>query len=143
MEELRGVSEKVNGFDRTREPCSSRGGPSGDAELLEAMVEGASDGLVLLSSGGLILRANRAAAEIIGYDRDQIIGRPIQDVLFKRGVEASFIAEIVARHLAVTRTYDLVDGRSILVSGRPVAAGAARVVLVISDVTSMKHLVSR
>jgi len=106
------------------------------------MVEGASDGLVLLSSDGLILRANGAATQFIGHDRDQIIGRPIQDVFLKGSFEASFIPEVMAGHLAVSRTYDLHDGRSILVLGRPVVAGAARVVLVISDITSMKQLVN-
>ncbi|PYN43776.1 MAG: hypothetical protein DMD95_12695 [Candidatus Rokuibacteriota bacterium] len=130
----------MNGFDRPEQPRSS--GLSGDAELLEAMVEGASEGLVLLSAGGLILRANHAASKFIGQDRDSIIGRPIQAVLFKGAFEGSFIAEVVASHLAVSRAYDLADGRSVLVQGRPVVAGAARVVLVISDVTSVKQLVN-
>src|SRR6266511_2408335 len=142
MEELLNGSGKLNGFDRSERPWSSGGGLSGDAELLEAMVDGASEGLVLLCSHGLILRANRAAFQFIGHDRDRIIGRPIQEVLFKGSFEASFIAEIVASPLAVSRAYDLADGRSILVQGRPVVAGAARVVLVISDVTSVKQLVN-
>jgi transcriptional regulator with PAS, ATPase and Fis domain len=120
--------------------CSSRRDPD-DAELLEAMVEGASEGLVVLNSDGLILRANRSAAEMIGYDRDRIVGRPIQDVLFKNAFDATFLSEIVATSLAVSRTYDLADGRSILVMGRP--AGAARVVLTLRDETGMKQLVRR
>ena len=142
MGEVLNVSGKVNGFDRSERPWSSRGGLSGDAELLEAMVEGASEGLVLLCSDGLILRANRAASQFIGHDRDSIIGRPIQAVLFKGAFEGSFIAEVVASHLAVSRAYNLADGRSVLVQGRRIAAGAARVVLVISDVTSVKQLVN-
>ena len=142
MEELLNGSGKLNGFDRSERPWSSGGGLSGDAELLEAMVDGASEGLVLLSAGGLILRANRAAFQFIGHDRDRIIGRPIQEVLFKGSFEASFIAEIVASPLAVSRVCDLADGRSALVHGRRIAAGAARVVLVISDVTSVKQLVN-
>src|SRR2546425_12495941 len=92
------------------------------------MVDGASEGLVLLSAGGLILRANRAAFQFIGHDRDRIIGRPIQEVLFKGSFEASFIAEIVASPLAVSRVCDLADGRSALVHGRRIAVGAARAV---------------
>jgi PAS domain S-box-containing protein len=121
--------------------CSSRGEFPDDTELLEAMVEGASEGLVVLNSDGLILRANRSAAEMIGYDRDRIVGRPIQDVLFKTAFDATFLSEIVATSLAVSRTYDLADGRSILVSGRAVAAGA--VVLTLRDETGMKQLVRR
>ncbi|HWO91770.1 MAG TPA: PAS domain-containing protein, partial [Methylomirabilota bacterium] len=107
MGELLDISGKLNSFERPEQPWSSRGGLSGDAELLEAMVDGASEGLVLLSAGGLILRANRAAFQFIGHDRDRIIGRPIQEVLFKGSFEASFIAEIVASPLAVSRVCDL------------------------------------
>ena len=78
MEELLNGSGKLNGVERPEQPWSSRDGLSEDAELLEAMVEGASEGLVLLSAGGLILRANRAAFQFIGRDGDAIIGRPIQ-----------------------------------------------------------------
>jgi len=142
MEELLNACAKLNGFERPEQPWASRGGVSGDRELLEAMVEGASEGLVLLSAGGLILRANRAAFQFIGRDGDPVIGRPIQEVLLKGAFEASFIAEVIASHLAVSRAYDLADGRSVLVQGRRIAAGAARVVLVISDLTSVKHLVN-
>jgi PAS domain S-box-containing protein len=107
------------------------------------MVEGAADGLVLLSADGLVLHANRAAAEIIGHERDRIVGRPIQDLLIKTAFDASFIGEIVATSLAVSRTYEVDNGRSILVLGRSVAAGAARVLLTLCDVTGMKQLVSR
>lgn len=127
----------------TGQSCEPRRELPDDAELLEAMVECASEGLVVLSSDGLILRANRSAAEMIGYDRDRIVGRPIQDVLFKTAFDATFLGEIVATGLAVSRTYDNADGRSILVIGRPVAAGDARVVLTLSDATSMKQLVRR
>jgi PAS domain S-box-containing protein len=123
------------------QPCSPRRELPDDTELLEAMVEGASEGLVVLSSDGLILRANRSAAEMIGHDRDRIVGRPIQEVFFKTAFDATFLGEIVSTSLAVSRTCDLADGRSILVIGRPVAAGAARVMLTLRDATGMKQLV--
>src|SRR4029453_11298604 len=143
MGTLPNISGTSHGVDRIGRPSSSHRELSGDAELLEAMVEGASEGLVLLTSEGLILRANRSAAEMIGQDRDRIIGRPIQDLFFKAAFDETFIGEIVTTSLTVSRTYDLVDGRSLLVLGRPVAAGAARVVLALRDVTRMRQLVSR
>jgi transcriptional regulator with PAS, ATPase and Fis domain len=143
MGEERNVSGRLSGSDRTGPNCSPRGWLSGDAELLEAMVEGASEGLVLLSADSLILQANRAAAGMIGDDHIPIIGRPIHDVLFKATFEASFIGEVVATNVAVTWTYDLADGRSILVVARPVVAGAARVLLILSDVSGMKQLMNR
>jgi PAS domain S-box-containing protein len=117
-------------------------GPLHGVEMLEAMVEVASEGLLLLSADGIVLRANRSAGEMIGYDSDLIVGRPIQDLLFKTGFDATFIGEIVATGFAVSRTYDLAGGRSVLVQGRPVAAGPARVVLAFCDVTHLRQLVS-
>ncbi len=137
------VSGKSNVPDGTEQAYSSRRGLSQDGELLEAMVEGASEGLVLVSADGLILRANQAAAELIEHDRDRMIGRSIQDLLFKPAFGGSLVDEIVNTNLAVSRTYVLADGRSILVLGRPVATGVARALLVLRDVTSMKQLVRR
>jgi len=91
--------------------------------MLEAMVEVASDGHVLLSAGGIVLRANRSAGELIGCDSDLIVGRPIQDLLSETGFDATFIGAVVATGFAVSRTYDLAGGRNVLVQGRPVAAG--------------------
>jgi len=143
MEELRNVSGELNENGRTGLTRSPRNGNWVDAPLLEAMVEGASEGLVLLSADGLILRANRAAVEMVGHEGDEVVGLPILGVLFKGSFEAAFIGEVVTKNVTVSRMYDLPDGRSIHVLGRPVAAGAARVMLVLSDITSMKQLVSR
>jgi PAS domain S-box-containing protein len=143
MEELRNVSGELNENGRTGPPRSPRDGVWADAPLLEAMVEGASEGLVLLSADGLILRTNRAAVQMIGHEGDEIIGVPIQGVLFKGSFEASFIGEVVAKNVTVSRTYELPHDRRIHVVARPVAAGAARVMLVLRDITNMKQLVSR
>ena len=116
--------------------------PLHGVEMLEAMVEVASEGLVLLSAEGTVLRANRSAGELIGYESDLLVGQPIQDLLSKTGFDSTFIGEIVATGLAVSRTYDLAGGRSVLVQGRPVAAGPARVVLAFCDVTHVRQLVS-
>src|SRR5215471_20518450 len=115
----------ISGSPIGSHPISS-GRPSTDAQLLEAMVEGASEGLVLLSADSLVLHANRAAVGMIGGDH-VVIGRPIHEVF------ASSIAEALSTHLVVTRTHQLPDGRSVLVAARPVMAGAARVLLTFCD----------
>jgi PAS domain S-box-containing protein len=133
----------VYGIEPTGPPASCRRELADDAGLADAMAEAASEGLVVLTSEGLILRANRAAAEMIGHDHDGIVGQSIQDLLSKTTFDASLIGEIIATSLAVSRTYDFADGRSILVLGRPVPGDGARVVLALCDVTRMRQLVSR
>src|SRR5262245_45224327 len=123
-------------LDNSGNRHSSPGRPSSDAQLLEAMVEGASEGLVLLSAESLVLHANRATVGMIGADH-VVIGRPIHEVF------ASSIAEALSTHLVVTRTHQLPDGRSVLVAARPVMAGAARVLLTFCDISAMKQLMNR
>src|SRR5262245_1314535 len=114
----------------------SPGRPSTDAQLLEAMVEGASEGLVLLSADSLVLHANRAAVGMIGADH-VVIGGSIHEVF------ASSLAEGLSTNLVVTRTPQLADNRSMLVAARPVMAGAARVLLTLCDISALKQLMNR
>ena len=115
----------------------SPGGSSTDALLLEAMVDGASEGLALLCADSRVLHANRAAVEMIGGDHQVVIGRCIHEVF------ASTIGEALASSLVVTRTHELANGRSILVAARPIMAGAARVLLTLCDISAMKQLMNR
>src|SRR5262245_21781050 len=117
---------------------ASPGRPSTDAQLLEAMVEGASEGLVLLSADGIVLHANRAAVGMLGADHHVAIGRPLHE-----GFAPPSIAEALSTNLVVTRTQQLADGRSVLVAARPVMAGAARVLLTLCDISAMKQLMHR
>jgi transcriptional regulator with PAS, ATPase and Fis domain len=119
---------------------SSPGLQSSDAQLLEAMVEGATEGLILISADGLVLQANRAAVGMIGRDHNAIIGQSIH-AMFSKDVLS--IGEVLATNLVVTRTYELADGRSISVVARPVVAGAARVLLTLCDISAMKQLMNR
>jgi len=104
------------------------------------MVEGATEGLVLLSADSLVLHANRAAVAMIGGEANAIIGQSIQEGFFK---DALSIGEVLTTNLVVTRAHELPDGRSILVAARPVMAGAARVLLTLCDISAMKQLMNR
>src|SRR5262249_32984034 len=122
---------------------STPGRQSIDVELLEAMVEGATEGLILLSADSLVLLANRAAVRVIGDNHNAIIGQSIHEVFFKGAFDAVPITEVLTTNLVVTRTHELADGRSILVVARPVVAGAARVLLTLCDISAMKQLMHR
>jgi len=135
------MPKNPNIADRIENHSSSPDLPSGDARLLDVMVEGASEGLVLLSADSLVLHANRAAVGVIGGDRNAIIGRSIHEVFFKGAFDA--LPDVLTANLVVTRTHELPDGRSILVVARPVVAGAARVLLTLCDISSMKQLMDR
>lgn len=116
---------------------ASSGQSTTEPQLLEAMVDSASEGLVLLSANSLVLHANRAAVGMLGGDRQVVIGNPLHEDL------ASSIGEALSTNLVVTRTHQLADGRSILVAARPVVAGAARVLLTLCDISAMRQLMNR
>jgi transcriptional regulator with PAS, ATPase and Fis domain len=116
---------------------------SSNGQLLEAMVEGASEGLVLLSADGVVLHANRAAVGMIGVDHNVILGHSIHKVFFKDVGDALSISEVLTTNLVVSRTHELADGRSILVVARPVVGDPARVLLTLCDISAMKQLMNR
>jgi PAS domain S-box-containing protein len=123
--------------------AGGRAATLGEADLL-AMVDGASDGLLVLSRAGQIVRANEAAAEMLNSARDRLIGRSIQEVLFRDHFESSFIAEAIVKGSTVNRACDLPDGRKFTISAWPVAKGAkpaSAFVLVIRDVTGARQQV--
>jgi len=110
---------------------------------VEAILEGVPDGILLVSRAGVILRANQAAAKILGIDRASLHGRSIQETLFKAPFASAFMAEVVTRRAEVERTHRI-DGRKLLVTAKPLAVpGSDQIVLVLRDVTGLGRLVSR
>ena len=98
---------------------------------------------MLVSADGLILRANQAAAELIEHDRDRMIGRLIQDLLFKSAFGGSLVDEMkISRPRGpaglCSRRW---SEHSRLV--RPWLPASRGVLWHSADVTSMKHLVRR
>jgi PAS domain S-box-containing protein len=114
--------------------------------LLDAMVEGALDGLCLLTADGIILKANRLALEILDVSEAEMIGRPATSVLTRNGRECSVLAEVRQQKLTVTAVETFGDGRRVLVSGTPIfdETGELRyIVLNLRDTTGMSRVMRR
>jgi PAS domain S-box-containing protein len=114
--------------------------------LLDAMVEGALDGLCLLTADGIILKANRLALEILDVSLAEVIGRPATSVLTRNGRECSVLAEVRQQKLTVTAVETFGDGRRVLVSGTPIfdETGELRhIVLNLRDTTGMSRVMRR
>src|SRR5882724_12112346 len=108
---------------------TGRSGPEGLAarvELLETMVEGAEDGLVVLDGRGAVRHMNAIAERLTGL-RAEAIAR-----------------EALERRIPVAEIQTLPDGRTLLVSARPVAGGGnGHVVLTLRDVSEVGRLMAR
>jgi PAS domain S-box-containing protein len=113
-------------------------------EALEALIESAPDGLVLLSPHGEILRVNEAATELFGVRRDGLVGRFVTDSV-GLNIDATWALNALSSRDAVSRTVELPGDRRALVTLRAWRGATAEpqyLLLVMRDVTGMGQLVS-
>ena len=76
-----GTRGSARQFFRTRQ---SRAGPGSAAitpALLWQLIDALGDGLALTDDDGRIVLANRRLADMLGYGRDELIGRPVEDLV--------------------------------------------------------------
>lgn len=52
-----------------------------ESRWLESVLESIAEGIIVADGHGRAVRANRAAAEILGVDRERILGRPLPEIL--------------------------------------------------------------
>jgi transcriptional regulator with PAS, ATPase and Fis domain len=119
--------------------------PGASLEMLEAMVDGASEGLCILSPQSILLRGNRAAGDLLGFEPSQAMGRPVHELGVDRDFDWSISGDVVAARVAVSTMQTLRNGRKVLVSGVPIVseAGLAYVVVTIREMTGMGEVMSR
>jgi PAS domain S-box-containing protein len=119
---------------------------AGDAQILEALIEGVPDGLALLSPNGRIIRVNEAATRLLGVLRDQLVGRFVTDDHIGLNIEGSWVLDALSREGAVSRALDLRGRRKAIVTMRAQRGpdGEPRyLILSVRDVTGFSQLVSR
>ncbi|GEM_PF-3464253 len=63
-------------------------GNSGDAEQYRHLFEEASDGIVIADEHGVFLDVNESAVRILGFTRDEILGKRIRDLVVAEDVPA-------------------------------------------------------
>jgi PAS domain S-box-containing protein len=61
-----------------------------DLAGLSAVLDTASDGVVLLDRRGLVLSASRGAEALFGYGANELAGRPLSELLASESVEAAY-----------------------------------------------------
>jgi two-component system phosphate regulon sensor histidine kinase PhoR len=102
------------------------------AALVEAMVEG----VVAADARGQVVTANAAARRLLGYGPEAPL--PALDQLFRVKAARELVAALLAgREDEPQRSLDL-DGRTVLLTGRPLPDGGALVVL--HDLTELRRL---
>ncbi|HEX5600250.1 MAG TPA: sigma 54-interacting transcriptional regulator, partial [Hyphomicrobiaceae bacterium] len=135
------VTTRHAGLDSTQADSTT----TASLEMLEAMVEGAREGLCILSPQAILLRANQAAGELLGFEPRQATGRPVHELGVDRDFDWSIGGKVAATRVAVSTIQTLRNGRKVLVSGVPVVSGAglSYVVVTIREITGMGQMMSR
>jgi PAS domain S-box-containing protein len=115
-----------------------------DGIALTALVDGAVDGLLLLSSTGFIVRANDAAADILGTTKESLRQRQFGELMPRTGWEPGFVSKAVSTGGITSRLCDLPNERKVLLSARvttPQPSGERFVVVTVRDITGINALV--
>ena len=115
-------------------------------EMLEAMVDGAREGLCILDPQSIMLHSNRVAGELLGFEPKQAAGRPVHELGVDRDFDWSIGGEVAAGRVAVSTIQTLRTGRKLLVSGVPISAAdkdLSYIVVTIREITGMGQVMSR
>ena len=115
-------------------------------EILEAMVDGAREGLCVLGPTSILLHSNQVAGELLGFDPRKAAGLPVHELGVDRDFDWSISGEVAAGRVAVTTVQTLRTDRKLLVSGVPISSSdgqLAYIVLTLREITGMGQVMSR
>jgi PAS domain S-box-containing protein len=115
-------------------------------EVLDAMIEGAREGLCVLSPGQIMLRSNQAAAQLLGFDPARAAGRPVHELGVELNFNWSITGEVAAGGVAVSAVQNLRSGSKLLVSAVPRTSAEGQlafIVVTIREITDMSQVMSR
>ena len=120
--------------------------PGSRLEILEAMVDGAREGLCILGPKSTLLHGNQVAGELLGFDPRKAAGLPVHELGVDRDFDWSIGGEVAAGRVAVSTVQTLRTGRKLLVSGVPISSSDGQltyIVITIREITGMGQVMSR
>jgi transcriptional regulator with PAS, ATPase and Fis domain len=115
-------------------------------EILEAMVDGAREGLCIMSPGATMLHSNRVAGDLLGFQPKEAAGQPVQALGVERGFDWALAGEVATGRVATSAIQTLGTGQKLLVSAVPsfsADGSLAYIVLTIREITGMGQVMSR
>jgi len=125
---------------------SSTPAPTLQFEMLEAMVDGAREGLCIMNPQSIMLHSNQVAGDLLGFQPKQAAGRPVQELGVDRDFDWALAGEVAASRVTVSTIQTLRTGRKLLVSAVPILSadgGLAYIVVTIREITGMGQVMSR
>ena len=125
---------------------SSTPAPTRQFEMLEAMVDGAREGLCIMNAQSIMLHSNQVAGDLLGFRPTQAAGRPVQELGVDRDFDWALAGEVAAGRVTVSTIQTLRTGRKLLVSAVPILSAdgeLAYIVVTIREITGMGQVMSR
>jgi transcriptional regulator with PAS, ATPase and Fis domain len=125
---------------------SSAPDPSSRLGMLEAMVDGAREGLCIVSPQLIMLHGNQAAGDVLGFEPKHAAGRPVQELGVDCNFDWALAGEVAASRVAVSTIQTLRTGRKLLVSAVPSLSADGElgyIVVTIREITGMGQVMSR
>ena len=125
---------------------SSTPAPTLQFEMLEAMVDGAREGLCIMNAQSIMLHSNQVAGDLLGFQPKQAAGRPVQELGVDRDFDWALAGEVAAGRVTVSTIQTLRTGRKLLVSAVPILSAdgeLAYIVVTIREITGMGQVMSR
>ena len=120
--------------------------PTLQFEMLEAMVDGAREGLCIINAQSIMLHSNQVAGDLLGFQPKQAAGRPVQELGVDRDFDWALAGEVAAGRVTVSTIQTLRTGRKLLVSAVPILSAdgeLAYIVVTIREITGMGQVMSR
>ncbi len=120
--------------------------PGSRLAILEAMVDGAREGLCILSPKATMLHSNQVAGDLLGFDPRKAAALPVHELGVDRDFDWSIAGEVAAGRVAVSTVQTLRTDRKLLVSGVPISSPdghLAYVVITLREITGMGQVMSR
>ena len=107
---------------------------------LEAIFENSQDGMYLADGRGKTLRVNQAYESIAGLDRNDLLGRHLNDLVQEGVLDHSVTLDVLEKKQRVSIIQNIQGDKRVLVTGSPIFDKQGKIALVISNVRDMTAL---
>jgi PAS domain S-box-containing protein len=107
------------------------------AQFTESIVEVVQDGLIAIDGRGNVLYFNKAAQDILGYDRKRVVGRNIEDIFSHEDIERILAGGFRAGEARVGKETTVRN-----FSGDPVSIGTSTTVYTDSSGNVQGHIIT-
>lgn len=132
-QQFAGVADKIRLVEQLYERVSE----------LEATIDASFDSYFVCDKNGIVLRLNPAYTRITGIRPEEIVGRPMSELVSEGFFDRSATLEVIKTGKSVTFTQKIRDGKSMLVTGNPIFNNQGELVQILTngrDITELERL---